>query len=185
MAGHEVFAQSRDQGRTWENIQANLPNLDIHGFARDPRDPSQMWAYLATGGLWRSVDGGLTWEQVQQENILFPLAVATSTGTRLYGVTASGLAVSDDDGRTWKGLATPGLYPIASLSATADGSVLVAGGPDGLARSDDGGASWVKLPFEGGPAVIAATAAGQTIAVVTRSTEFFRSDDGGRTWPGP
>jgi len=32
---------------------------------------------------------------------------------------------------------------------------------------------------------IAVTAGGGTIALVTRSTEFYRSDDGGRTWPGP
>ena len=26
--------------------------------ARDPADPARMWAYLATGGLWESRDGG-------------------------------------------------------------------------------------------------------------------------------
>jgi photosystem II stability/assembly factor-like uncharacterized protein len=185
IAGHDVLAQSRDEGRTWEDIPAALPSLDIHGFARDPGDPARMWAYLATGGLWESRDSGLTWEQIQQENILFPIAATTSSGTRLFGVRATGLASSDDGGRTWRDIASPELYPIASLTATADGSVLVAGGPDGIARSDNGGASWSKLPFDGQPAVIAVTDGGRTIAVVTRSTEFFRTDDGGQTWPGP
>ncbi len=185
IAGHDVLSESRDGGRTWQDIPAALPSLDIHGFARDPTDPDRMWAYLATGGLWESGDGGLTWEQVQQENVLFPAAVAGPSGTRLFGVTASGLASSDDGGRTWTGAASPEIYPIASLAATADGRVLVAGGPGGMARSDDGGASWSKLPFEGQVLVVAVTAGGSTIVVVTRSTEFFRSDDGGRTWPGP
>lgn len=26
---------------------------------------------------------------------------------------------------------------------------------------------------------------GRTMAVMTRATDFYRSDDGGRTWPGP
>ena len=185
IAGHEVLAASRDEGRTWENIAATLPSLDIHGFARDPGDPARMWAYLATGGLWESGDGGLTWELVQQENVLFPVAVRAAGATRLFGVMANGLASSDDGGRTWQGIATPEVYPIASLAATTDGSVLVAGGQGGLARSGDGGATWSKLSFDGQPAAIAVTAEGQSIGIVTRSTEFFRSDDGGQTWPGP
>ena len=185
IAGHEVFAASGDGGRTWDDVATNLPSLDIHGFARDPGDPDRMWAYLATGGLWESGDGGSSWERVQQENVLFPVAARTPTGTRLFGVTVNGLAASDDGGRTWLAAATPEIYPIASLAATADGSVLVAAGADGLARSGDGGATWSQIPFEGQPAAIAVAAGGQTIALVTRSTEFFRSDDGGKTWPGP
>ncbi len=185
IAGHEVFAESRDDGRTWQDVPAALPGLDIHGFARDPGNPARMWAYLATGGLWESLDGGRAWERVQEENILFPVAVTAPSGTRLIGLTADGLASSDDGGRTWRSVATPELYPIASLGATSNGSVQVAGGPDGLARSDDGGASWSKLPFEGKPFAVAVTNDGRTIAVVTRATDFFRSDDGGRTWPHP
>lgn len=185
IAGHEVFAESRDNGRTWQDIPAELPNLDIHGLARDPREPTRMWVYLASGGLWQSRDTGRSWERVQQQNVVFPVAVAAASGTRLFGVTAEGLVSSDDAGRTWRSAGTPELYPIASLAATSDGSVLVAGGPDGLARSDDGGAGWAKLPFTGQPAAIAVTDGGRTIAVVTRATEFFRSDDGGRTWPAP
>lgn len=184
IAGHEVLAASRD-GRTWENIPASLPSLDIHGFTRDPEDPARMWAYLATGGLWESRDGGLTWERVQEQNILFPVAVGGAPETRLFGVTVNGLASSDDGGRSWRAVATPELYPIAALAATADGSVLIAGGPGGLARSNDGGTSWSNLPFDDQPAAIAVTARGQTIGIVTRSTEFLRSDDGGRSWPGP
>lgn len=185
IAGHEVFAASRDGGRTWENVAANLPSLDIHGFARDPADPGRMWAYLATGGLWESRDGGSGWERVQEENVLFPVAARTAVGTRLFGLTADGLAASDDGGRTWRAMTTPEIYPITSLAATVEGTNLVAAGVDGLARSGDGGATWSTIPFEGQPAAIAVTAGGQSIALVTRSTEFFRTDDGGETWPGP
>lgn len=185
IAGHEVFAASRDGGRTWEDLTTNLPSLDIHGFARDPGDPARMWAFLATGGLWESGDGGGRWERVQGENVLFPVAVKTAAGTRLFGVTADGLAASDDGGRTWRATTTPDIYPLTSLAATPDGSVLVAAGAEGLARSGDGGGTWSQMPFDHQPAAIAVTANGQTIAVVSRSTDFYRSDDGGRTWLGP
>lgn len=184
IAGHDVLAQSRDDGRSWQDIAASLPSLDIHGFARDPADPARMWAYLASGGLWESRDAGVNWERVAQENVLFPVAVTSPSGTRLFGVTADGLASSADGGRTWRTGASPELYPLVTLAATSDGSVLVAGGPGGLARSDDGGASWARMPFDRQPAAISVAAGGRTVALVTRSADFFRSDDGGRTWPG-
>ncbi len=185
IAGHEVFAESLDEGRTWQDIPAALPSLDIHGFTRDPGDPGRMWVYLATGGLWESRNTGRTWEQVQQENVLLPVAVDGPSGPRLFGVTSVGLATSTDGGRSWGTIGSPEIYPIASLAATADGSALVAGGPTGLARSDDGGATWLTLPFDGQPLAIALTDGGRTIALVTLETDFFRSDDRGLTWPAP
>lgn len=185
IAGHEVLTESRDGGQTWADIPADLPSLDIHGFARDPGDPARMWVYLAIGGLWESADTGRTWVRIQEQNVAFPVAIAGPAGTGLVGVTAAGIARSDDGGRTWRALTDPGLYPATGLAATSDGSVLIAAGPDRLARSDDGGVTWSRLPFEGQPAAVAVAADGGSIALVTRSTEFYRSDDGGLTWPGP
>lgn len=184
IAGHEVFAVSEDDGRTWQDVPAELPSLDIHGFARDPADPDRMWAYPATGGLWLSADGGRRWEQVTAQNVLMPVAVRTSAGTELLGVTEQGVVRSRDDGRTWEPAGDPELYPIASLAATPDGAVLVAGGPGGLARSDDGGRTWQRLPWDEEALAVAVAEGGRTIAAVSVGTELFRSDDGGRSWPG-
>lgn len=185
IAGHDVLVETRDGGRSWQDVPADLPSLDIHGFARDPGNPARMWAYLATGGLWETQDGGRRWTRVLQENVALPVAVMTPTGTRLYGVTAQGLVGSDDSGRTWRGVATPELYPMTSLAAAPGGSVLVASGLDRLARSDDGGATWSDLPFVGQPAAVALANGGRTVMLMSRTTAFFRSDDGGRTWPAP
>lgn len=185
IAGHNVFAASRDGGATWSPIEADLPNLDIHGFTRDPADPARMWAYLATGGLWESRDFGVRWERVREDNVLFPLAVTAGSGTRLLGVDTSGLVVSDDGGRSWTALSMPETYPMTSLAATPDGAIVYAGSPDGLYRSSDGGRTWSATGYRGSAFAIATTAAGQTVAVVSGETEFFRSSDGGATWAGP
>lgn len=184
IAGHEVFTASRDGGKTWAPIAADLPSLDIHGFARDPADPARMWAYVATGGLWESSDFGAHWTRVREDNVLFPLAIRTGSITRLLGVDASGLVASDDGGRSWSALSTPEAFPITALAASADGGVVYAGSPDGLFRSPDGGQTWAMTAYEGSAFAIAAHADGSTIAVVNRETEFFRSPDGGATWPG-
>lgn len=185
IAGHDVFMTSADGGQTWQPISSDLPSLDIHGLARDPSDPARMWAALATGGLYESRDGGASFDQVAAENVLFPVATAPGGTTRLFGVTGRGLVVSDDGGRTFTPRTSPELFPIASLAATPDGATLVAGGPGGLSMSDDGGASWRHLSFAPDAAAVALSADGNTVAVVTRDTDFYRSDDGGRTWPGP
>ena len=185
IAGHEVFTASTDGGETWRDIPADLPSLDIHGFARDPGDLQRMWAYPTSGGLWESHDGWTHWEQVIQDNIMFPVATTQDGQTILYGLDVSGLATSADGGRTWTPLTTPPAYPFTTFTATTDGGVLLVGSPDGIFRSADQGRSWSKLRFKGSAFAIAATSDGQNIAVVTRETDVFRSSDGGQTWPGP
>ena len=181
IAGHEVLAVSRDGGATWADLDADLPSRDIHGFARDPADPGRMWAALATGGLWASADGGLSWSQVRTDNVLSPVAVRAGAQTRLLGVDMSGLVASDDGGRTWSGLTTPPAYPLTALAA--DGETLYAGSMNGLHRSLDGGRTWTATAYVSSVLGLAVT--GNTVAVVDRETHFFRSDDGGASWPAP
>jgi len=185
IAGHDVFTASNDGGQTWQPIEADLPSLDIHGFTRDPADPARMWAYLATGGLWESTDAGASWTRVREDNVLFPLAVERGGSTRLLGVDVNGLVASDDGGRTWTPLGTPPTYPMTAFAGTSDGMVLYAGSPDGLFRSDDGGRTWVKTSFIGSPFAIATSPDGSKVAVVARTTDFYRSPDRGVSWPGP
>jgi photosystem II stability/assembly factor-like uncharacterized protein len=79
----------------------------------------------------------------------------------------------------------PETYPMTSLAATPDGAIVYAGSPDGLYSSSDGGRTWAATGYRGSAFAIATTAAGQTVAVVSGETEFFRSSDGGATWAGP
>jgi photosystem II stability/assembly factor-like uncharacterized protein len=184
IAGHEVFVASRDGGQTWAPIRGDLPSLDIHGFTRDPGDSSRMWAYLATGGLWESTDFGGHWTRVREDNVLYPTAVKAGATTRLFGVDTNGLNVSEDGGRTWTTLGSPPTYPMTGFAASADGNIVYAGASDGLFRSGDGGRLWAKTGYSGSAFAVATSPDGQVVALVSRATEFFRSSDGGATWPG-
>lgn len=184
IAGHLVFSASRDGGTSWAPIATDLPDLDIHGFTRDPGDPSRMWAYLASGGLWESVDDGAHFTRVRADNVVFPVATRRGNELRLLGVDQSGLAVSNDGGRRWATLSAPPITPVVALAATPDGAVIYVGGLDGLVRSGDGGQTWVWTGYRGSAFAVATTPDGRGVAVVNRATELFRSFDSGSTWPG-
>jgi photosystem II stability/assembly factor-like uncharacterized protein len=186
VAGHLVFQASRDGGATWAPIEADLPSLDIHAFARSLGDPARMWAYLAEGGVYESSDSGATWTKVTDGDVINLTAIREADTDVLLGIDPfRGLVRSPDGGRTWVLTGKPPTSPVTSLAATPDGSVLVLAGPDGLHRSDDGGATWRQILRSRTVLAAAIEGDGSTVAAVDEDTIFYRSDDGGATWPGP
>lgn len=186
IAGHLVFQASRDGGATWAPINADLPSLDIHGFARSLSDPSRMWAYLAEGGIYASVDYGIAWTKVYDGSVAALTAIREGDQDALIGIESlRGVVRSRDGGRTWAAIGTPPVAPVTSVAATADGRVLILGGTNGLYRSDDAGETWRQVLTSGVVLAAALWGDGATVAVVDEDTLFYRSDDGGATWPGP
>lgn len=185
IAGHNVYMETTDGGQSWQNVPNNLPGLDLHAFVADPTDPSHAWALSAGFGLFETSDQGRTWE-LRQPGSWGALASFVEGGkTILVGVGSSGLARSDDGGGTWTALGQPN-GQLASLAASADGAVLYAGTTKGVSRSTDGGRTWTQTGLE----TVAVTVAidrqdSNVVAVVDDQTRFFRSADGGTTWPGP
>mgnify|MGYP000191502692 CR=1 FL=1 len=105
--------------------------------------------------------------------------------TVLLAINDQGLRRSDDGGRTWVGLALPDGKP-ASLAASADGGAIYIGTTEGLVRSDDGGATWSPTGLAAIAVALAVSPLDPSIVtVVDDRGRFFRSFDGGRSWPGP
>lgn len=185
IAGHNVYMETSDAGSTWSDVPNDLPGLDLHAFAVDPADPAHAWAFAVGFGLFESTDRGRHWEARQPGD--WPvLAVMRSSGTTvLVAVSAAGLGSSSDGGRTWQQLPAPG-GQVASLAAAPDGSALIAGTTKGIYRSVDGGQSWQATAFTATAITVAvAPTDPMVIGAVDDKTRFFRSDDGGTTWPGP
>lgn len=186
IAGHEVFQASADEGRTWASMATDLPSLDVHAFARDPADAARMWAYLAGGGLFESLDGGSRWSKVFDGHRPALVAVSRQGVTALIGLDPfTGLVESGDGGRSWRSLGPPPSSPVLTLAATPDGRSLVLGTTQGLFRSDDGARSWSGSLLEGTVLAAALSEDGSIVVAVTNETDYYRSDDGGRTWNGP
>lgn len=186
VAGHEVFQESLDDGRTWSPVATDLPTTDIHAFARSPMDPSRMWAYLAEGGVYESRDSGRRWVQVFDGDVFALVVVGSGPADELLGVDPfRGLVRSDDGGRQWRATGGNPASPVTSLAATSGAGTVLVGGPDGLFRSDDGGRSFRGVLASGAVLAVATAQEGDTLVAVTDQGLVYRSDDGGVTWPGP
>lgn len=170
-------------------LQVNLTTDAVTGLAR-----SGATLYAArTSGLYRSVDGGATWQNTfaKLDEGLAATAVAALDQTVFVG-TKGAVLRSDDAGDTWhiSGLVTPPPLVVAlavSPNFTEDGTVLAGTAEDGVFVSTDRGASWVPWNFSLLDLNVYALALSphyaqdHTVYVGTESG-IFRSSNGGRGW---
>jgi photosystem II stability/assembly factor-like uncharacterized protein len=173
--------KSMDAGKTWSNI--GLKNAQqIGGLAIDPTNENRLFV-AALGhpyganeerGVYRTVDGGKTWERVlykdentgavqvtidpNNPNIVYADMWAGRQGPWENGAwngKESGLFKSVDGGTTWKKLTTglptteQGLGRIGFCIAPSNSNRLYAtvdaGKFGGIYRSDDAGESWTNI----------------------------------------
>ena len=85
-----------------------------------------VWAGLEIGGVWRSTDGGKSFENASAGLVsedIHDIAVMRNGSRILYAATNMGLHVSRDDGRSWemKPLDSPAQYT-RGVTPRADGS---------------------------------------------------------------
>ncbi|MEZ5316884.1 MAG: hypothetical protein R2752_05735 [Vicinamibacterales bacterium] len=134
--------------------------------------PGVYYAGAASGGVWKSVDGGATWKPTfdgQSSQAIGALAVSQSNPNVVWAGTGEAWAVRDmdmmgdgiykstDAGETWTrmGLENTGRIGTIVIHPTNENIVLAcalgrATGPQperGVYRSEDGGRTWTKTLF--------------------------------------
>ena len=134
--------------------------------------PGVYYAGAASGGVWKSIDGGATWKPTfdsQTSQAIGALAVAPSNPNVVWAGTGEAWAVRDmdmmgdgiykstDAGETWRhmGLTETGRIGTIVVHPTNENLVLVcalgrATGPQkerGVFRSEDGGRTWQQTLF--------------------------------------
>jgi len=136
-----------------------------------PGDPTTYYVGAASGGVYKTTDGGVNWTPVFDEEpvqSIGALAVASSDPNVVWAGTGEGFIrshisigqgvyKSTDAGRTWKltGLEQTGRIPRVVIDPTNPDVVLVcalghAYGPQkerGVFRTTDGGATWTQVLF--------------------------------------
>jgi photosystem II stability/assembly factor-like uncharacterized protein len=54
---------SRDAGRTWRKAEGELPGVQVAAIAVHPAKPELVYLGTPTLGIFRSGDGGKTWQR--------------------------------------------------------------------------------------------------------------------------
>ena len=144
--------RTTDSGQSWNIITPTI-GINARFIIYDPISPTVV--YLVTEGDWllRSMDGGLTWEQIAEDVPALqwsgPLAVEPVPPGRLWTQGMDmGVWVSDDHGNTWINLPYIGLgiNVAAAIWLPGETAVLYAATPTGLSRSLDRGTTWESVP---------------------------------------
>ena len=153
------FAESRDGGRTWTDLNAGdrkgLPKqpwgrLEI---AYAPSNPKRVYAFIENvrPALFASDNGGLTWEERDRSQGMVwrpfyfgRIVVDPKDQNRLFKMGFS-MIVSDDGGKSFSETtgATHGDWHDLWINPT-DTKMMIGGDDGGLWTSYDGGNRWVK-----------------------------------------
>jgi photosystem II stability/assembly factor-like uncharacterized protein len=223
IAGMEPSAlfHSRDGGQTWQEDATlrqmarengwSVPWSDAPGHIRtlaiDPNDPNRVYLAIEVGGVVRTEDGGVSWENVHGgiHDDVHSVAVHPRNGAIVYAATRHGFGRSDDYGRTWKridgfegqGYARPlAVHPqrpervyTAAATVGPGGFSRPVGSECGVFRSDDGGFTWVRLtngiPSHFKPYVDAIDVDPSDpghVALADVDGHLYESRDGGDSW---
>ena len=154
------------QALKWREIGSAAPSGRIARFAVNPEDTRVIYAATASGGLWKTVNGGTTW------NPIFENQSSVSMGDVAL---------------------TPGNPDIVWVGTGEQNSVRSSQFGDGVYRSTDGGETWQHMGLEGSrhvgrilihpdnPDVVYVAALG-SLWGPNEERGLYRTTDGGQNW---
>ncbi len=212
--GDEIFVgaagggiwHSTDNGSSWTAVNDFLPSLAITSIQIDPANDQVMYASTGEGfggglpgaGIFKSIDGGSTWDQLPSTNNdefrwVNRIAIDPDTTSTLFAVTAyARIWRSDDAGNTWT-LRDSTVYSALDVKIDPNNSnhILVGCNP-GLYESINGGDTFVnitggndQLPSNSGRVEIAFAPSDSSViyaSLAKNKGEIWRSINGGSTW---
>ena len=200
--------RSDDGGRTWACLD-DYPSSYAHSVAVHPQDPDLLYVGSEPAALFRSGDGGRSWEECggfrdhagaqewhfhggRQAHVR-DLHFAGSDPDRLYaGIEVGGVIRSLDGGGTWKQLGGthPDVHSLHICSGQPETSTLPR--PGGPYRSDDAGETWTALldglerqytvPISASPSRPGHVLVAVATGPQRKGAQAYRSVDGGRSW---
>jgi photosystem II stability/assembly factor-like uncharacterized protein/subtilisin-like proprotein convertase family protein len=178
--------KTTDAGASWTSLSVGSDGELVWALAVDPVTSSTVYAGTSRG-LYKSANGGTTWQKVDGFDVKV-LVVDPTRPSTLFAGGANGIRKSTNGGTTWRavnsGLITFGVQALV-LDPTIP-STLYAGTEVGVFRSLDGGNSWAAcslgLPSDAIRGLALDPAAPAVLYAATRNGGIFKSTDGGESW---
>ena len=156
------------RGLTWRNLGPALMSGRIADIVLHPDDPSVRYVAVGSGGVWKTVNAGTTWEPIFDDQGSYsigalgldpsnPATLWVGTGENVGGRHVGygdGIYVTHDGGASWQRrgletsehLSTIVVHPEDSdtVWVAAQGPLWSPGGERGLYRTTDGGETWTR-----------------------------------------
>jgi photosystem II stability/assembly factor-like uncharacterized protein len=155
------LAKTTDGGFTWQYLSDAWTSQSVSAIAVDPN--ASRIVYAGTGredygpysvGLYRSLDGGLTWSRPLGNDhfagtyvrtiAIDPNASGSELSTTLYVANTSGLWRSTDSGTAFTQKRQGGIYDVAIDGSTFPSTLYVTDST-GTLKSTDSGNSWISI----------------------------------------
>jgi photosystem II stability/assembly factor-like uncharacterized protein len=169
-----------------DNDKASISGLSISRIQYSASATDRVYLGSYNGGMWRSEDGGGSWENVLSKISVYDFAVHPNDDNTVYAAGFFGdhgrVLVTRDAGKSWLEIFSEATTNNAVRSIAVnpdDPTQIVIGLSEGaLIKSSDGGTSWKLLSSYNDRINRIAWQGGRLYAVV-RNSGVFRSTDGG------
>lgn len=169
----------------------------VVSIAPHPSDANTVYVAAASGGVWKTTDGGATWAPLTDELSVLnhgcvavdpsnPSTVYAGTGEYTTRSNGDGLFRSTDAGDTWDRFATTaevGVTCSRVLIDPTDSETIHISGAGGYARTTNGGVSWSWLFINSRVSDLAMKAGDpNTLFLGEHGGGVWRSINGGDSW---
>ena len=181
-SGNEVF-KSTDDGSTWTLLSSFASSVNIQSLAVDPTNSSILYAATVSNGLYKSVNGGVTWTAIDSANAS-GIYVDPAAPNIVFATSGPDLLRSADGGNTWTQVTTGPSYGSVAFDPFSAGTIYYASGT-AIFKSTDTGQTFAPLGSPSSQAYISVLTpdphhAGVLYAGTTSG--IYQSADGGNTW---
>jgi photosystem II stability/assembly factor-like uncharacterized protein len=161
--------RSHGAARSWEAAGSISGFEELSSLAVDPRDPDHLLAGMEPSALFRSDDGGRSWQEdptirpMSQENDwsvpwsdakghVRTISIDLHDPRRIYlAIEVGGVVRTEDGGESWENVHGGIHDDVHSVAVNPrDGRIIYAATRHGFGRSDDYGRTWHRIDgFEG------------------------------------
>jgi photosystem II stability/assembly factor-like uncharacterized protein len=179
---------SQNRGTTWGAFDEGYSGHETRKINIDPTNSNRIYSgSFIGGGLFKSVDGGATWERRlfggANVYVWVPVIDPVSPNIVYAGTNGHGLFKSTDYGDTWTEIADVPTVVQGITVDPRDHDIVFAATNEGILRSSDEGATWTNV-LDTGPAWSVTIVGGNSQVVYATLKRFgvFRSSDGGFNW---
>ena len=175
---------------------SDLASGRVVSIAPHPTDADIIYIASASGGVWKTVDSGVTWQALTDElpnlnhgcvalDKQAPDTVYVGTGEYQTNSGGDGVFKSTDGGSSWARVATVaqvGSNCSKMVVNPSNSQIVHWGGTGGYVRSVDGGSTWTRILTGNVSDLAVDPAAPQNVYVARQSTGIFKSTDSGASF---